>query len=338
MSFVLRAARADDLGALYQMAKSTGGGFTNLPPDRPTLKAKLERAAASFARDGCEVADDLFLFILEDAATGKARGTCQIFARIGSEWPFYSYRLSALTQVSKELGRTIRAEMLTLSTDLDGSSEVGGLWLHPQERSTGIGALLARGRYLFMQQHRERFAARTIAELRGAHDDAGGSPFWDGLAGRFFGMSFREADDFNAIHGNQFIADLMPKHPIYTAILPESALAVIGVPHKTGRAAMRMLEHEGFAYENYIDIFDGGPTLTVVTDHIATIMQTRVDKLTAIGETEHSVPSIIAHGRMADFRACCGGVSPTGDGIMLHDAAARLLGAGIGDSINHAPR
>ena len=47
-------------------------------------------------------------------------------------------------------------------------------------------------------------------------------------------MSFQEADEFNAIHGNQFIADLMPKHPIYTAMLPESARAVIGLPHPVG--------------------------------------------------------------------------------------------------------
>ena len=86
-----------------------------------------------------------------------------------------------------------------------------------------------------------------IAELRGVIDEAGGSPFWDGVAGRFFGMSFQEADQFNAVHGNQFIADLMPKHPIYIAMLPESARAVIGLPHPSGRAAMRMLESEGFA-------------------------------------------------------------------------------------------
>ena len=40
-------------------------------------------------------------------------------------------------------------------------------------------------------------------------DERGGSPFWDGVAGRFFGMNFQEADYFNAINGNQFIADLM---------------------------------------------------------------------------------------------------------------------------------
>ncbi len=49
MSHILRAARASDLQALYEMAKSTGGGFTNLPPDRKSLSAKLERAANALA-------------------------------------------------------------------------------------------------------------------------------------------------------------------------------------------------------------------------------------------------------------------------------------------------
>src|SRR3546814_15633278 len=78
-----------------------------------------------------------------------------------------------------------------------------------------------------------------LAELRGVVDEAGASPFWDGVAGRFFGMTFQEADAFNAIHGNQFIADLMPKHPIYTAMLPESARAVIGMPHQNGSSEER---------------------------------------------------------------------------------------------------
>ena len=334
----MRAARPEDLAALYQMAKGTGGGFTNLPADRATLKTKLERAAASFARGEDRLEDDVFLFILEDAANGQAKGTCQIFAKIGSALPFYSYRLSTMTQVSKELNRTFRAEMLTLSTDLDGSSEVGGLWLHPAERSAGAGALLARGRYLFMKQHRPRFAERTIAELRGAHDDTGGSPFWDSLAGRFFGMSFREADDFNAVRGNQFIADLMPKHPIYTAMLPETALAAIGKPHKTGLAAMRMLEKEGFAYEGYIDIFDGGPTMAAATDSIATICHAQSARLTGTAPEGEGVPSLVAHGRLGDFRACYGEVTPADGGVTLDEAAAGLLGVLPGDVITHVPR
>ena len=340
MTFVLRAARAGDLSALYQMAKSTGGGFTNLPPDRPTLKAKLARAEASFARTVPELGDDLFLFVLEDSRSGRVCGTCQIFARIGSTWPFYSYRISAFTQYSKELDRTIRAEMLVLSTDLDGASEVGGLFLMPGERSAGAGVLLARSRYLFMKMHRPRFAERTLAELRGAHDETGGSPFWDGVAGRFFGMSFREADEFNAVRGNQFIADLMPKHPIYTALLPESALAVIGTPHRSGRAAQRMLEHEGFTYECYVDIFDGGPTMTVPTDQIATIRAAREGKVVAIAgaKDDGSEECRVALGELAAFRACCGRIATATGGVSIDEETAAALGVSVGDTVTYAPR
>jgi arginine N-succinyltransferase len=236
VTHVIRAARDSDLQPLYEMAKLTGGGFTNLPPDRAALRAKLERSATAFARIEDSKADDLFVLVLENIETGEVRGTCQIFTHVGQNYPFYSYRLGTLTQHSKELGRTFRADMLGLTTDLEGCSEVGGLFLHPGERAGGLGMLLARSRYLFIAQHRMRFADRVLAELRGIIDEAGGSPFWDGLAGRFFGMNFQDADQFNAVRGHQFIADLFPKHPIYIAMLPESARAVIGLPPPSGRA------------------------------------------------------------------------------------------------------
>ena len=255
MSFVIRPSREDDLEHLYEMAKLTGGGFTNLPADRDALSGKLQKSARAFANTGDELVDETFLLVLENTETGAVRGTCQLMTQVGQQWPFYSYRLNTLTQYSQELDRTVRAEMLHLVTDLEGCSEVGGLFLHPNERAGGLGLLLARSRY------RQRFAERVLAELRGIIDDRGGSPFWDGVAGRFFGMTFQEADYFNAINGNQFIADLMPKHPVYVAMLDDDAREVIGLPHPTGRAAMKMLEKEGFRFEGYVDIFDGGPTM-----------------------------------------------------------------------------
>lgn len=334
MTFLLRTAREKDLESLYRMAKGTGGGFTNLPPDRPTLAAKLERAAKSFARDDGQIANDLFVFILEDTAEAKVRGTCQAFSQVGTELPFYSYRIGRITQHSKELDRTFRADMLTLCTDLDGASEVGGLYLDAAERSAGVGKLLARSRYLFIAMHRDRFGDTTLAELRGAIDDAGNSPFWDGLAGRFFDMSFRDADEFNGKHGNQFIADLMPKHPIYTALLSEAARQVMGQPHFSGRPAMRMLESEGFAFQNYVDIFDGGPTMIARTDQIRTIQSARTVEIKGVAPTEGEPTHLIATGRLAQFRACLGQVGEDGT---LDEAAAALLGVGLGDSVTYAP-
>jgi arginine N-succinyltransferase len=271
--------------------------------------------------------------VLENVETGQVRGTCQLFGKVGTEWPFYSYRLSTLTQTSKALGRTFRAEMLTLCTDFEGSSEVGGLFLHPGERAGGLGLLLARSRYLFIRQHRRRFGDRTLAELRGVIDESGGSPFWDAIAGRFFGMDFREADEFNAMHGTQFIADLMPKTPIYTAMLPESARHVMGVPHPSGRAAMKMLEREGFRYDCYVDIFDGGPTMASETDQIRTVRDARETTLAGISDDAEGELMMLASGRLHGFAACYGQMSLHPDGTATLDrASAALMDIKPGDS------
>ena len=338
MSFRIRAAAQSDLQHLYEMAKLTGGGFTNLPPERKSLRAKLDRSEAAFARDADGVEDETFVLVLENIATGEVRGTCQLFTQVGQRHPFYSYRLGTLTQHSRELDRTFRAEMLALTTDLEGSCEVGGLFLHPGERAGGLGLLLARSRYLFIKAHRARFADRILAELRGIIDEAGGSPFWDGLAGRFFGMNFQDADEFNAMNGHQFIADLMPKHPIYTAMLPESARSTIGLPHPSGRAAMRMLENEGFAYEKYVDIFDGGPTMTAHTDRVKSIEQARESRIITC-DRDGGTESLVATGRLGDFRCAYGEVREVGDaGIVLSDPCAKALGVGEDDVVLHVPR
>jgi arginine N-succinyltransferase len=325
VSFRIRPARNSDFQALYEMAKLTGGGFTNLPPDRGALVEKLLRSETCFATEAAEPGDELFVFMLENAESGQVRGTCQMFGMVGAHNPFYSYRIGTLTQTSHELGKTFRAEMLSLSTDLEGSSEVGGLFLHPGERAGGLGMLLARSRYLFMRLHRERFGRRVLAELRGVIDEAGGSPFWDAIAGRFFGMNFQEADEFNAAHGTQFIADLMPKTPIYTAMLPESARAVMGVPHPSGRAAMKMLEAEGFSFDCYIDIFDGGPTMVAPTDQIRTVREARELVLAGIADKVEGSSMMLARGRLADFVACCGPVRIEGDGRAALDRPTAAL-------------
>jgi arginine N-succinyltransferase len=333
MNYLIRPARSEDFAAIYKMAKLTGGGFTNLPADRATLVEKLARSDASFGRKADEQAADLYVFVLEDPKTGAIKGTCQIFGQVGVVQPFYSYHLSTLTQTSPELGKTFRNQTLTLTTDLEGCSEVGGLFLHPSARAGGLGALLARSRYLFIKLHRARFGDRVLAELRGVMDEAGHAPFWDGLAGRFFGMTFPEADEFNATHGTKFIADLMPKTPIYVALLAENAKAVIGQPHPSGRAALRMLETEGFTFDRYVDIFDGGPTVTAQIDKIRTLRESAMETICAI-EDGGKTRMIVAAGRLKKFRACCASVRRVPRrGIAIDPEAARMLGVKIGDEI-----
>jgi len=193
--------------------------------------------------------------------------------------------------------------------------------------------LLARSRYLFMKLHRARFGEVTLAELRGVMDEAGNAPFWDALAGKFFGMTFPEADEFNAVHGTKFIADLMPRTPIYVALLPESAKAVMGQPHPSGRAALKMLEAEGFTFDRYVDIFDGGPTVTAPTDQIRTIRDSDLHKVAEIAKGgAHKM--LVAAGRLNDFRACCALVSKVPKkGLCIDPDAAELLEVKVGDEI-----
>ena len=118
MTFLIRPANINDLQPIYEMAKRTGGGFTNLPPDKRALSEKLERSAAGFDRADDAVADDLYLFVLQNSQTGEVRGTCQIFGQVGQRWPFYSYRIGALTQHSVELERTFRDHETSIGREL----------------------------------------------------------------------------------------------------------------------------------------------------------------------------------------------------------------------------
>jgi arginine N-succinyltransferase len=338
MTYRVRPATGEDFRAIYQMAKLTGGGFTNLPADRGTLVNKLARSDSSFSRKEDSQSGDLYVFVLEDTNSGKIRGTCQVFGQVGVTQPFYSYHVSTLTQSSPELGKTFRNQTLTLTTDLEGSSEVGGLFLHPETRAGGWGSLLARSRYMFIKQHRARFGDRTLAELRGVMDEAGNAPFWDALAGRFFGMTFPEADEFNAVHGTQFIADLMPKTPIYVSLLAESGKAVMGLPHPSGRAALRMLEQEGFVFDSYVDIFDGGPTVIARTDQIRTVSEARTETVAEIGD-DGPMKMLVAAGRLKDFRACCASVKKLPkQGIRIDPEAAELLEVKVGDEVTMVTR
>lgn len=296
----VRPVRADDLEALLGLASLTGGGMTNLPPDRATLSEKIARSEASLRAEIGKPEDEFYLLVLE-SAQGRVIGTASLFSRLGAKWPFYSYKVSRVTHVSRDLERTFSTRILHLVNDFDGASEVGGLFLHPEARTGGLGALLARSRYMFIAQHRERFGEVVIADLRGWVEN-GTSPFWDAVAGPFFGSGFLEADLHNAVHGNQFIADLMPRYPIYTSMLPAAARAAIGRPHESSVPALRLLQAEGFAHEGYCDIFDAGPTVQARTDRIRTVSLCRtVEAAAPTLRTEESA-ALVAEGRGHAFR------------------------------------
>ena len=337
----VRPATLDDLDAVHQLAGQTGPGFTNLPNDRDTLKQRLERSTRSFAAAPAAPDDGLYLFVLEQQGTGRIGGTALIFASVGTKKPFYSYKLTRLSQYSRQLDRIVTTDVLNLVNDFAGASEVGGLFLIPELRRGGLGALLARSRYLFMALHRERFGTQVLTELRGYQEPEGVSPFWEGLTRRFFDLEFAEADRFHALNGNQFIADLMPKHPIYTILLPQDAQDAIGKPHAQGAAAMKLLEAEGFTYQGYVDLFDAGPTMQAEVANLRTVREAMrgAARLAPAPRGGTGTPSLIATGQLGAFRAWLAEGGVADEGATLHlDAAGMALGRlAEGDPVLHVP-
>jgi arginine N-succinyltransferase len=115
-------------------------------------------------------------------------------------------------------------------------------------------------------------------------------------------------------------------------MLSEAALAVLGKPHPSGAGAMRMLEAEGFSAEGYVDIFDGGPTMSAPTDKVRTIAEARELILAGTHDGPEGTKMLLAAGRLADFAAAHGRVemSPQA-GVTVDAASAALLGLEPGD-------
>lgn len=341
--FIIRPVREDDLDRLEDLAASIkGGGMTTLPADRDILADKIAASIASFASRITEPGPEIYLLVLEDTATGRVGGTAAVFARIGLDKAFYTYNLTKTTHVCAELGRHNTHDVLHLVNDYIGFAEVGSLYLAPEFRQPGNGRLLARSRYLLMGEHRTRFPDEVVAEMRGWQDKNGTSPFWEALGRRFFDMTFHEADHLSAISDNQFIADLMPKFPVYVDLLPEAAQKVIGVTHDDTLPALKLLEWEGFHYHRHVDIFDAGPCLQARLDDIRAIRDARVSKLKSIvkvtqAEADGSFTlDIISKGQGAEFRATTGltRIDDNQD-LIVTDETAGALGLGKGDTVRH---
>ncbi|MFQ5562230.1 MAG: arginine N-succinyltransferase [Parvularculaceae bacterium] len=326
----IRPARRDDFDAIYALARQSGGGMTNLPADEKALRARIEISCKSFEKNAQDPGGEIYMLVLE--SDGRVMGTAAVFSAIGLDSGFVNYKINRTFHASKQLNKRIARRLLVPTHDFTGCAEVGSLFLSPDARGGGFGKLLARSRYLFIAQNRKMIADHVCAELRGWRAPDGSQPFWDAVGKRFFDMDFEEADVHNAANGNQFIADLMPRYPIYVVLLPEAARECLGKPHDTAIPAYKMLLSEGFEFDDYIDIFDAGPLVDVKVDNIKTVKKSRV--LTAkIGAGPFGETMLMAAGERAAFRAVRDKAIITGETVEMSANAAAALNVAEGASI-----
>ena len=333
---VVRAITTSDLDALLEMASQVGTGMTTLKPDRTMLGDRVAVAVASFEQTIAPEKRD-YMFVMEDTATGRMAGVCAIKGAVGLTEPFYNYRIGTLVHSSRELDIFTRMDTLYLSNDLTGSTELCSLFLHPDYRVGNNGKWLSKSRFLFIAQFPHLFTEKLIAEMRGFQAEDGSSPFYEGLGRHFFKMDFDHVDDLTALGKKSFIAELMPRQPLYVAYLPEDAQAVIGKVHRSTAPARRLLEQEGMHFEGYIDIFDAGPVLQGRVSELRAVRDSMVLTAAQGAAPPDSDQVLISNTVLRDFRMIVAEASPAGGAIALTAAQLALLRCEQGDPLRTLP-
>ena len=329
---VVRAIQANDLDALIDMARQVGSGMTTLKPDRKMLGDRVSVAVASFAETIPPEQRD-YMFVMEDTTSGRLAGICAIKSSVGLDEPFYNYRIGTLVHSSHELNVFSRMDTLYLSNDLTGCTELCSLFLHPDYRSGNNGKWLSKSRFLFIAQFPHLFTEKLIAEMRGYQGEDGTSPFYEGLGRHFFKMDFNHVDHLTAMGKKSFIAELMPRQPLYVTYLPEDAQEVIGKVHRSTAPARKLLEQEGMHFEGYVDIFDAGPVLQARVSELRAMRESTLAIAGPSAPTGEGDPVLVSNTKMGDFRMILTNANPVAGKIGLSDSELELLHCQGGDSI-----
>lgn len=302
---IIRPIRMTDYDDLYRIAIESGHGFTSLPVNEDILKKRISHSEDSFKEQVSQPGDQGYLFVMEDTQTGQVVGTTGIEAAVGLDSAFYHYHLGKVVHSSRELDIHNTVETLALCNDYSGATEICTLFLQESHRKNNNGRFLSRCRFLFIAEHTERFSDCVIAEMRGVSDENGRSPFYDWLEEHFLSIEFTKADYLTGIGNKDFIAELMPKYPVYVSLLSKEAQQVINKVHSNTVPALRLLEAEGFSRRGYVDIFDAGPTVEADRNQIRAVRESHKYQVLIddnCGE-ESNQKYIICNTKVEDFRA-----------------------------------
>ena len=331
---IVRAVTLDDLDELWALIEQATYGLTTLQISQEQLSERVELADFAFNRKTEKPSGEPYVLVMEDITLGKLVGLSCIFSKTGGFEPFYSYRRVVESHYCELLDQTQEVESLHLEKIHDGPTEIGSLFLSPEYRGKGRGRLLSLSRFAFMANHPKRFADSIIAEMRGVMSPEGDCPFWEAIGKHFFGIDFPQADSLSTIN-KKFIEDLMPRYPIYTSMLPESAKRILGDVHPNTRPALAMLEAEGFRKIDLIDIFDGGPVVECRRDEIDAVKRTQLSKVSEIKADLSEPTSVIlaTEASSLGFRAMIASAQVTENGVILDQVAAPALRIKVGDSI-----
>lgn len=330
---VVRSVKKDDVDPLFELVQQSELGLTTLKISREEMAARVENSIFAFAQVAAKPSGQPYVFVMEDLTNGKIVGTSAIYSKVGGFEPFYSYQIKVAQHKSEDLDVDKEIDVLHLLEEHDGPSEIGSLFLSPDYWGKGYGRILSMARFLFMADFPERFEQEVIAEMRGVVDKDGKSPLWTALGSHFFQIGYPKAETLTS-KSKKFIADLMPRHPIYIPLLAKSAQKVIGKVHRNTKPAKAVLEQEGFEFRDRVDIFDGGPTLHCSRMEIRTVKQSRPGSVKAIeAKVAKGKPQLISNSEL-NFKVAVGDVAWHNDETATIDQVTALrLDLKVGDKL-----
>jgi arginine N-succinyltransferase len=285
LSFLLREAVPADAPQVIRLARLLGS--TNLPTEEDDLAALIQQSSRSFRGQVQDWRDGVYLFVLEERATGRVVGTSMLIAKHGTpEAPHFYLEMATDQRYSKTLKKMFHHTYLTLRRCLDGPTEVGGLVVDPAYRQhpAKIGSQLSFVRFLYLAAYPERFEHEVVAEMLPPLTAEQESLFWECYGKRVTGLSFREADQLSR-KDKEFIDALFPPIPIYTCMLPLEVQQQIGKVGPETQGALRLLEKIGLRFLGHVDPFDAGPYYGANVKDILLVQQYRRYQL-ALGRDE----------------------------------------------------
>lgn len=291
-TYLIRPVRASDAEELLTLVKTSAGGLSSLQPRLDFIKDYIASAEKSFVGNLPPDAPHKYLMAMVDVNQNRLIGCAAVKTCVGVDSPFINFDLKGdgLDQYLKASSRFL------------GATEVGSLFLHKDYRADGLGRYLAKARYHLMASESWRFGDTVIAELRGICGEEG-SPLYDYMFKDKLEQTFLEADAEYFDRNPDALGQIVPIGKIPTSSMPVDVRASIAQPHASGRAAMRLLQGEGFIFSGTIDLFDAGPIMSVYRDTIRTNLESRIAPVTSAAPQSDEDFMLISAGTVADFRA-----------------------------------
>ncbi len=331
---LIRQGGPQDFEGVFALAKILDS--YNLPADRAHVRRLLELSEDSF-RGKVHRSKAQYLFVSEkkNRNSRKIIGCSLIIAKHGVPGhPHLWLALDSVMKRSRTLGIRKTHRVMRLGYTEDGPTEVGGLIVLPAYRrlQEQCGLQLSYVRFLYMAMHPVRFERDVLVEYRGAMGRGNKSPFWERIGRIFTGLPYQKADRLS-VTNKEFIWALLPREPIYCALLPRSVQAAIGAVHPDAQRAAALLRSIGFKELPQIEPFDGGPYYSARRRDIRLIRQTKIvpvrvlkrsadGRILAATEKEGFFRAVLARGVLSAGR------------LDIEKEGLELLNVGMGENVH----